>query len=137
MNPPYTDQKWLFEEVVIKNRKLQQIADQFGVSRSAVYNWAKKLGILEFSEEYAKDIDTYSKIQKIRKEWLEKEQKENQQITEERKNSIKLIERKRNSKIIGIIESVIETDVDLIKEELEKWDEELDNIYKMERFYNL
>lgn len=126
-NPPYTDKEWLFENVVIKNRKLQQIADQFGVSRSAVYNWVKKYDLLSLSEEYAKDLSEYRKIQKVRKEWLQQHQIEEEQAKIERKNEVRIIERKKICPITKReIESVIETDIDLSEEDLKKWDEELE-----------
>jgi predicted DNA-binding protein YlxM (UPF0122 family) len=125
-DPIYTHEDYLFEEVTIKGKKLQMIADENKVTRSCIYSYVKKFGIL--SEEYATDLNSYQKVQRIRREHWAKKAKESNKEPERRTDEgqyYREIERKVSKEgVKGEIQQTIMTDFHWTEEDFKKLDAE-------------
>ena len=71
-NPKYSQQEYLFQELVIYGKNVNMVAKENKVTRSCIMSYIKKYDMTNMIEEFINDIGDYQRLKKIRKEYFEK-----------------------------------------------------------------
>ena len=63
--PLYTEKEFLYNELTLKGRTINQLAQEFKVSRSCIYSYVKKFEVV--AEEFVTTLDDLMKLRKERR----------------------------------------------------------------------